>query len=101
MKLTKQGFIDGYDDLSEIKLTEIKAFCAEQGLDVVCAPARGKAKIMNEIVDALEGTETTATPQEAPPEPEQSAPKLRENGEVIKLAKDGKDYGANLLNRLH
>lgn len=112
--LTREMFIDGTIDVETVKIKDIKAFCDQEGFEINCAPARGKAKILNEVVEALEAdaltadelpqitanepeTVTVSTEQEKPVE----APQMRENGEVIRLAKDGKDYGSNLQNRMH
>ena len=116
MKLTRQMFIDGIEDVDALKVKDLKEFCAIEELDVNCAGRRGKVAILNEIVGLLEDVithgngktnnipvlstnepETLTASTEPEPEPEMS--KVRPNGEVIRLASDGKDYGANLINR--
>lgn len=106
MKLTRQMFVDGIDDISVIKIKDFKEFCDAEGFDINLAPRRGKPAIMNDIVELIESMPTLSTNEpetltaSTEPEPEPEIDKIRPNGEVIKLAKDGKDYGSNLMNRI-
>lgn len=109
MKLTRQMFIDGIEDVDSLKIKDLKEFCEIEGLDVNCAGRRGKVTILNDIVELIEAEPETIielTPNEpetitasTEPEPLPEMDKIRPNGEVIRLASDGKDYGANLINR--
>lgn len=110
--LTKEMFIAGTLKKGDVKLKQLKSFCEEHGYNVSCATNRGITRILNDLVDIIEAegfTETSnigeATVEnvvdailEPIIEPEV---RVRSNGEVIRLAADGKDYGANLLNRSH
>ena len=111
-KLTVQMFIDGELNPKDLKEQQLVDFIAEQGLEVEMA--RSKAETMNRICDAIEArdevlnkqvsefreAEANTEKEEAPAPDKEDAPEYRENGEKIRLAKDGKDYGANLLNRM-
>lgn len=101
-------------------LGDLVKLCKTEGLAVSCGPARGKRRIAEDIEAALnekygapeiveETPETETVSAAAPPKPTLKPIEARrrdlysrgdKKGEVIRLARDGKDYGSNLQNRM-
>lgn len=114
MKLTMDQIINGTVDIKEISVADMAEFVDTEGLNVK-VPKTGTAKrvILNKIVDAVESmgstkqnpvTETVSGDDQEQPASIETAPAKperprRANGEIIRLSKNGNDYGSNWLNR--
>ena len=106
MQLTIELFTDGLVDVDAVKVFELHTFCQENNIPVECKGGKKKSVMLNEIVDYIEKQSGEVIDRIEPepvieePEPEQKEPEFRENGEAVRLAKDGKDYGSNCVNRI-